>query len=85
MSATLGVKDLAENALLFPKVGRYRALLPPPVVQVPARQFPVTVHFSKRTEMNDYLEACFSKCTVAAIYIKNSVQALMHKYHNADN
>jgi hypothetical protein len=34
MSATLGVKDLAENALLFPKVGRYRALLPPPVVQV---------------------------------------------------
>ena len=42
MSATLAVDDLAANARLFPSG-------PPPVVRVPARQFPVTLHFARRT------------------------------------
>ena len=35
--------------------------LPPPHIQVPARQFPVTVHFSRRTELHDYMGAAFRK------------------------
>eukprot|EP00955_Chlamydomonas_euryale_P000638 7214-Chlamydomonas_euryale.AAC.1 len=46
MSATLRTSDFTGNAKLF--------AVPPPVVHVPARQYPVTVHFSRRTEMTDY-------------------------------
>ncbi|KAL4857499.1 ATP-dependent RNA helicase DEAH13 [Chlorella vulgaris] len=53
MSATLRTDDFVQNARLFP--------VPPPVVCVPARQFPVTVHFSKRTELHDYMGAAFKK------------------------
>ncbi|GBG66664.1 hypothetical protein CBR_g66799 [Chara braunii] len=53
MSATLRVEDFVENAQLFRN--------PPPVVKVPARQFPVTVHFSKRTELVDYVGAAYKK------------------------
>lgn len=34
---------------------------PPPVVHVPARQYPVTLHFARRTELRDYLGAAFKK------------------------
>jgi ATP-dependent RNA helicase DHX37/DHR1 len=34
---------------------------PPPVLSVPARQFPVTIHFSRRTELDDYLGAAYRK------------------------
>ena len=51
MSATLRVEDFVSNQTLFPR--------PPPLVNVPARQYPVTVHFSRRTELLDYVgEAC---------------------------
>jgi ATP-dependent RNA helicase DHX37/DHR1 len=53
MSATLRVEDFAGNARLFPA--------PPPIVRVPARQYPVTVHFARRTELHDYLGAAFGK------------------------
>ena len=33
----------------------------PPHLQVPARQYPVTVHFSRRTELLDYVSAAFRK------------------------
>uniref|UniRef100_A0A8C5S7I6 DEAH-box helicase 37 n=1 Tax=Laticauda laticaudata TaxID=8630 RepID=A0A8C5S7I6_LATLA len=46
MSATLRVEDFTANQKLFP--------VPPPVIQVDARQFPVTVHFNKRTPLEDY-------------------------------
>ena len=49
MSATLRVADFVENKRLFPT--------PPPVIKVPARQYPVTVHFSRRTELHDYTGA----------------------------
>lgn len=53
MSATLRVEDFASNERLFPQ--------PPPIVRVPARQYPVTVHFARRTEMHDYVGAAFGK------------------------
>lgn len=53
MSATLRTADFTENARLFKS--------PPPVLSVPARQFPVTVHFAKHTEMQDYLGAAVRK------------------------
>lgn len=51
MSATLRVEDFTGNSRLFP--------VPPPVINVQARQYPVTVHFSKRTELGDYVGECF--------------------------
>lgn len=53
--------DFVQNARLFPA--------PPPVVCVPARQFPVTVHFSKRTELHDYVGAAYKKVGPAACWV----------------
>ena len=52
MSATLRVSDFSENKSLFPIV--------PPVLQVDARQFPVSIHFNRRTAFN-YTEEAFRK------------------------
>ncbi|KAM6166718.1 putative ATP-dependent RNA helicase DHX37 [Erethizon dorsatum] len=52
MSATLRVEDFTQNQRLFTK--------PPPVIKVESRQFPVTVHFNKRTP-EDYSGECFRK------------------------
>ena len=65
MSATLRIDDFTANRRLFPTA--------PPVVHVPARQFPVTVHFNRRTELDDFVGAAYQKvgkcmialCTVA--------------------
>ncbi|TFY83257.1 hypothetical protein EWM64_g751 [Hericium alpestre] len=52
MSATLRVSDFAENTTLF--------TIPPPIINISARQHPVTVHFNKRT-VSDYVnEAVFA-------------------------
>lgn len=67
MSATLRIDDFTGNRHLFPA--------PPPVVHVPARQYPVTVHFNRRTELDDYVGAAYQKvmleivsgCIVAAM------------------
>ncbi|KAM9096732.1 probable ATP-dependent RNA helicase DHX37 [Sarcophilus harrisii] len=53
MSATLRVEDFTQNTRLFS--------VSPPVVKVDARQFPVTVHFNKRTPLQDYSGECFRK------------------------
>lgn len=53
MSATLRISDFIENPNLF----RNGA---PPLLQAEGRQFPVTVHFSRRTQ-RDYLEEAFQK------------------------
>ncbi|XP_048852390.1 probable ATP-dependent RNA helicase DHX37 isoform X2 [Brienomyrus brachyistius] len=53
MSATLRVEDFTENRKLFST--------PPPVIKVDARQFPVTIHFNKRTVMEDYMGEAFRK------------------------
>lgn len=52
MSATLRLEDFTLNRRLFKK--------PPTVVKVDTRQFPVTVHFNKRTNEN-YLKEAFNK------------------------
>lgn len=59
MSATLRVDDFLKNKRLFPP--HLFPTGPPPLIDVPARQFPVTVHFSKRTEMADYVGAAYRK------------------------
>lgn len=53
MSATLRVEDFTDNRKLFPS--------PPPVIKVDARQFPVSVHFNKRTPLEDYTGEVFHK------------------------
>ncbi|PCH40127.1 nucleoside triphosphate hydrolase protein [Wolfiporia cocos MD-104 SS10] len=54
MSATLRVSDFAENKTLF--------ATPPPIIDVPARQHPVTVHFSRRTS-SDYVTEAIRKAS----------------------
>ncbi|KAK8200698.1 putative ATP-dependent RNA helicase DHR1 [Zalaria obscura] len=53
MSATLRVEDFTKNQRLF----RHG---PPPIVQAEGRQYPVTDHFSRRTQ-RDYVEEMFQK------------------------
>ncbi|KAF0932563.1 hypothetical protein E2562_010443, partial [Oryza meyeriana var. granulata] len=52
MSATLQLKDFISNRRLFDVI--------PPAIKVPVRQFPVTVHFSKRTR-DDYVGQAYKK------------------------
>lgn len=54
MSATLRVSDFAENTTLFSS--------PPPIINVAARQFPVTVHFNRRTAP-DYVNEAIRKAS----------------------
>ncbi|KAF8635912.1 hypothetical protein AX15_000090 [Amanita polypyramis BW_CC] len=54
MSATLRVSDFAENKALF--------VVPPPVINVSSRQYPVTVHFNRRTRP-DYVTEAVKKTT----------------------
>ncbi|RAH41163.1 ATP-dependent RNA helicase ECM16 [Aspergillus brunneoviolaceus CBS 621.78] len=53
MSATLRISDFTQNPSLF-RQG------PPPLVQAEGRQYPVTIHFSRRTH-RDYVEESFRK------------------------
>lgn len=53
MSATLRISDFLQNPNLF-RQGR------PPLVQAEGRQYPVSVHFSRRTH-RDYVEEAFRK------------------------
>uniref|UniRef100_A0A3B4B223 Activating signal cointegrator 1 complex subunit 3 n=1 Tax=Periophthalmus magnuspinnatus TaxID=409849 RepID=A0A3B4B223_9GOBI len=52
MSATLRVEDFTDNQKLF--------RTPPPVIK-DSRQFPVTIHFNKRTPLEDYTSEAFHK------------------------
>ena len=53
MSATLRVEDFISGRRLFQT--------PPPIIEVPTRQFPVTIHFSKRTEIVDYIGQAYKQ------------------------
>jgi ATP-dependent RNA helicase DHX37/DHR1 len=53
MSATLRVTDFTLNTRLFSKS--------PPVINVDARQFPVSVHFNRKTVLGDYIDEAFNK------------------------
>lgn len=52
MSATLRVEDFTKNTQLFK--------IAPPVMTVETRQFPVTIHFNKRTN-DDYVKEAYNK------------------------
>ncbi|XP_055380352.1 probable ATP-dependent RNA helicase kurz [Condylostylus longicornis] len=52
MSATLRVEDFLNNPKLFK--------IPPPLLKIEARQYPVTIHFQKRTA-EDYVKEAFKK------------------------
>nr|KAG5695492.1 hypothetical protein BaRGS_011334 [Batillaria attramentaria] len=52
MSATLRVEDFTENSHLF--------RVKPPVIKVDSRQYPVTIHFNRRTP-DDYLTEAYRK------------------------
>ncbi|KAF8908975.1 P-loop containing nucleoside triphosphate hydrolase protein [Gymnopilus junonius] len=54
MSATMRVGDFAENKNLFPST--------PPIINVAARQHPVTIHFSRRT-CPDYVTQAVKKAS----------------------
>ncbi|QDZ21145.1 P-loop-containing nucleoside triphosphate hydrolase [Chloropicon primus] len=60
MSATLSSKEFVENRRLFRE--------PPPVISIPVKRFPVTIHFSRKTEMHSYLDVAYKK--VVAIHRK---------------
>ncbi|XP_078431086.1 RNA helicase family protein [Wolffia australiana] len=53
MSATLRVEDFVSDRRLFHE--------PPLVLEVPTRQYPVTVHFSKKVDYRDYLKQASKK------------------------
>lgn len=53
MSATLRIEDFVGNRLLFPT--------PPKVLNVESRQFPVTVHFSRRTVLTGWQREVYKK------------------------
>lgn len=53
MSATLRISDFLQNPTLFRKEA-------PPLIQIEGRQYPVTIHFARRTQ-RDYLEETFRK------------------------
>lgn len=52
MSATLRIEDFTENTRLFK--------IPPPVINIETRQYPVSIHFNKKTP-DDYLLEAFRK------------------------
>ncbi|XP_031287985.1 ATP-dependent RNA helicase DEAH13 isoform X2 [Pistacia vera] len=52
MSATMRVEDFICGGRLFRD---------PPVIEIPNRQYPVTIHFSKRTEIVDYIGQAYKK------------------------
>ncbi|KAL9168389.1 hypothetical protein ABFS82_04G012000 [Erythranthe guttata] len=53
MSATLRVEDFVSSTRIFRQ--------PPPVIEVPTRQYPVTTHFSKKTVEGDYIGQAYKK------------------------
>ncbi|RKP23184.1 P-loop containing nucleoside triphosphate hydrolase protein, partial [Syncephalis pseudoplumigaleata] len=56
MSATLRVSDFTENTTLFS--------VPPPVINVDARRFPVQIHFNRRTPHDHIAEAFKKVCKI---------------------
>jgi len=56
MSATLKVEDFTNNERLFPNS-------PPEIVRVPGRMYPVTIHHSRVTELDDYENVALQKVT----------------------
>ncbi len=61
MSATLRVQDFVSNTNLFPT--------PPPVLEVPARQYEVVTHFNRTTPLQDYMNKMIDKVRVVGLLL----------------
>lgn len=73
MSATLRVEDFTDNSKLF--------TTPPPVIKVDARQFPVSIHFNKRTPLEDYMGEVFHKtCKIHRMLPSGSLEFYLFEY-----
>ena len=53
MSATLDVSSFAQQPRLFSP--------PPPIIEVAGRQYDVIIHFNRKTVLDDYTTAAFTK------------------------
>jgi len=53
MSATLRIEDFTQNQRMF--------RVPPPVIKIESRQYPVTIHFNKKTPQTDYVTEAYRK------------------------
>nr|XP_017249916.1 PREDICTED: ATP-dependent RNA helicase DEAH13-like isoform X3 [Daucus carota subsp. sativus] len=53
MSATLRIEDFTAGGRIFSE--------PPPVIEVSVRQYPVIIHFSKRTDIVDYVGQAYKR------------------------
>lgn len=69
MSATLRVSDFSENGTLFP--------VPPPILNVAARQYPVSIHFNRRTPYDYATEAFKKTCKIHQRLPKGSILIFM--------
>ena len=68
MSASLRIDDFMANRRLFP--------MAPPLLHVPARQYPITVHFNRRTELDDFVGAAYQKvCASCRAFLSLPKQA----------
>lgn len=69
MSATLRVSDFSENKVLFDT--------PPPILKVDARQYPVSIHFNKKTPY-EYTDEAFRKtCKIHKRLPKGAILVFM--------
>ncbi|XP_050522652.1 probable ATP-dependent RNA helicase kurz isoform X2 [Daktulosphaira vitifoliae] len=66
MSATLKIDDFSKNEKLF--------LIPPPIIELSSRQYPVTIHFNRQTP-TDYLTEAFNK--ISKIHTKLPAGAIL--------
>ena len=75
MSATLKVEDFTNNTRLFPRVEDKPAL-----VTVPGRTYPVSIHHSKITELDDYgkLVAMYLCILYSQVYLTSLILHLLH-------
>lgn len=67
MSATLRVEDFTANDKLF------ASLAPPAVVTIPGRTYPVTIHHSKVTELDNY-----GRCLVRLSMVHGALSSLTY-------
>ena len=76
MSATLRVQDFIDNPRLFK--------IRPPVIAVESRQFPVTIHFNRRTSDNYILEALRKTAKIHARLPKGGILVFVTGQHEVN-
>jgi ATP-dependent RNA helicase DHX37/DHR1 len=83
MSATLRVADFTSNRRMF--AGQV-----PPVISIGSRQYPVTIHFNRKTAFENYVHEAFRKvvkihtqvCCAPPLYVCRWTQLLFGEFHS---